>query len=110
MKASYRWLAELSASADLRSDEGGALPAPEEVARLLTSGGLEVEGSTRYGEACDKVLVARVTAKEPHPQRAKLTLVTVDLGGKSRRVVCGAPNVPDVGGLVVLAPLGTHLP
>ena len=101
MKASYRWLAELS---------NGALPPAEEVARLLTSGGLEVEGSTRYGEACDKALVARVTAKEPHPQRAKLTLVTVDLGGKSQRVVCGAPNVPDVGGLVVLAPLGTHLP
>jgi phenylalanyl-tRNA synthetase beta chain len=101
MKASYRWLADLS---------GGALPPAEEVARLLTSGGLEVEGSTRYGEACDKALVARVTAKEPHPQRAKLTLVTVDLGGKSQRVVCGAPNVPEVGGLVVLAPLGTHLP
>src|SRR5581483_4402779 len=30
--------------------------------------------------------------------------------GSSQEVVCGAPNVPEPGGLVVLAPLGTHLP
>ena len=106
MKASYRWLLELLAG----NDPPAEVPSAEEVARYLTSGGLEVEGIARYGEACDKALVARVTAKEPHPQRAKLTLVTVDLGTKSQRVVCGAPNVPEVGGLVVLAPLGTHLP
>ena len=37
-------------------------------------------------------------------------MVTVDRGGSTQEVVCGAPNVPDAGGLVVLAPLGTYLP
>ncbi len=101
MKASYQWLRELS---------GGELPPPAEVARLFTGAGLEVEGSHEFGAACRQVRVAKVVGKEPHPSRAKLTLVTVDLGGTTQRVVCGAPNVPEPGGLVVLAPLGTHLP
>src|SRR5262249_53041432 len=47
----------------------------------------------------------------PHPTRSGLRLVTVDRGeGHEQRVICGAPNVPSPGGLVVLAPLGTHLP
>jgi phenylalanyl-tRNA synthetase beta chain len=37
-------------------------------------------------------------------------MVTVDGGGAPQEVVCGAPNVPETGGLVVLAPLGAHLP
>jgi len=102
MKASYRWLVELLGE--------GNPPSPAEIARLLTGAGLEVEGSAEYGVASKSALVARVVSTEPHPQRAKLLLVTVDLGGKTQRVVCGAPNVPPPGGLVVLAPLGTHLP
>jgi phenylalanyl-tRNA synthetase beta chain len=39
-----------------------------------------------------------------------LRLVTVDRGGAQQEVVCGAPNVPEAGGLVVFAPLGAHLP
>ncbi len=102
MKASYNWLRELL---------GPTFTAgPEEVAERLTRAGLEVESRTKFGEASDKVHVASVVAKEAHPARPKLTLVTVDLGGKTQRVVCGAPNVPEPGGLVVLAPLGTHLP
>jgi phenylalanyl-tRNA synthetase beta chain len=47
----------------------------------------------------------------PHPQKSGLRLVTVDRGGGTQQeIVCGAPNVPEPGGLVVLAPLGTHLP
>ena len=34
----------------------------------------------------------------------------VDRGGPQQEVVCGAPNVPEPGRLVVLAPLGAHLP
>lgn len=102
MRASYRWLCELLPGLD-------AIPEGE-VARLLTGAGLEVEGVERYGEASSEVLVAKVVAKEAHPSRAKLSLVTVDLGSRTQRVVCGAPNVPEPGGLVVLAPLGTYLP
>jgi phenylalanyl-tRNA synthetase beta chain len=46
----------------------------------------------------------------PHPSKSGLRLVTVDRGGATQELVCGAPNVPDPGGLVVLAPLGAHLP
>ena len=46
MKASYRWLVELS---------GGTLPAPEEVARLLTSGGLEIANVPDMKEIEDAV-------------------------------------------------------
>lgn len=102
MRASYGWLCELLPGLD-------AIPA-DEVARLLTGAGLEVEGIERYGAASSEVLVAKVVSKEPHPSRAKLSLVTVDLGSRTQRVVCGAPNVPEPGGLVVLAPLGTYLP
>lgn len=102
MKASYRWLRELLPS----SFDASA----EEVARRLTGAGLEVEGSSRFGEASDSVRVAKVVQREPHPSRAKLSLVTVDAGTGPQTVVCGAPNVPEPGGLVVLAPLGTYLP
>ncbi len=102
MRASYGWLCELVGA-------GFAAP-PTELADRLTRAGLEVEALTPYGEACPHVKVACVLATEPHPARAKLTLVTVDAGGPPQRVVCGAGNVPEPGGLVVLAPLGTHLP
>ena len=56
-------------------------------------------------------MVARVVGKRPHPDAAKLTLVDVDDGsGKATQVVCGAPNVPDAGGLVLWARPGATLP
>lgn len=104
MKASYRWLRELLGHSVLSAS-------PAEVAALLTGVGLEVEALTRFGEASDAVIVAEVVLREPHPSRPKLGLVTVALGeGRTEKVVCGAPNVPEPGGLVVFAPLGTHLP
>lgn len=102
MKASYRWLREL-------------LPAltasPTDVAERFTHAGLEVEGAIAYGQGTEACLVVRVTGVRPHPTKSGLRLVTVDRGGgRVQEVVCGAPNVPDPGGLVVLAPLGAHLP
>ncbi len=104
MKASYNWLRELVPQLD---DDA---PAPAEVAARLTAVGLEVEGIHEYGAATDACLVARVTAVRPHPTKSGLRLVMVDRGGGSQEVVCGAPNVPEPGRLVVLAPLGVHLP
>ncbi|MCA9584227.1 MAG: phenylalanine--tRNA ligase subunit beta [Myxococcales bacterium] len=101
MKASCNWLREL-------------LPAlthdATEIARLLTGAGLEVEGMTEVGAAATVCVVAKVESVRPHPTKSGLRLVTVDRGGASQEVVCGAPNVPEPGGLVVLAPLGAHLP
>ncbi|MBK8938658.1 MAG: phenylalanine--tRNA ligase subunit beta [Polyangiaceae bacterium] len=106
MKASYGWLREL-----LSTGAGAPFDAPpSEVAARLTGAGLEVEGQTELGAASRAVVVAKVLAKESHPSRPKLSLVTVEAGRGPERVVCGAPNVPEAGGLVVLARLGTHLP
>src|SRR5258707_8221425 len=101
MKASYRWLRALIPRLE-------ALPA--EIANRLTHAGLEVEGMHAYGAGLEPLVVAAVRQVEQHPGRSGLKLVTVDRGGREERVVCGAPNVPAPGGLVVLAPLGTRLP
>jgi phenylalanyl-tRNA synthetase beta chain len=102
MKASYRWLRELVPN---------LTASPEELAARLIGGGLEVEGKARFGEGAAACVVAEVVSMRPHPQRAQLRLVTVKRGtAEPLEVICGAPNVPDPGGLVVLAPLGARLP
>lgn len=101
MKASYRWLRELLPELDA---------SPRDLAARLTAAGLEVEGMTEYGAGAEACLVAKVTGVRPHPTKSGLRLVMIDRGGAEQEVVCGAPNVPDPGGLVVLAPLGAKLP
>jgi phenylalanyl-tRNA synthetase beta chain len=101
MKVSYNFIRELLPTLSA---------SPEEVAERLAAAGLAVDAVTAYGAALAEVRVARVTAIEPHPKRSGLRLVTVDRGGSSQKVVCGAANVPEAGGLVVLAPLGAKLP
>lgn len=102
MKASYRWLRELVPS---------LTASPREVAASLTGVGIEVEAILEYGVASDHVVLARVEGVRPHPSKSGLRLVMVDRGGGAKQeLVCGAPNVPEPGWLVVLAPLGVHLP
>lgn len=101
MKASYRWITELVP---------GLKASAHEVAERLTGAGLEVEGVHEFGAGTLPVVIAEVRKVEPHPKREKLRLVTVDRGDGEQRVVCGAPNVPEPGGLVALAPLGATLP
>jgi phenylalanyl-tRNA synthetase beta chain len=101
MKASVRWLRELCP--ELPGDAAA-------IATRLTSAGLEVEGTEAFGLGAEACFVARVVSTRPHPSRTGLRLVTVDRGTVQQEVVCGAPNVPEAGGLVVLAPLGAHLP
>jgi phenylalanyl-tRNA synthetase beta chain len=101
MRASYRWLKELLP--DLQAS-------PSEVAQRLAAAGLAVDGIHTFGAGLETILVARVLAKQPHPKRASLNLVTIDRGDAEQVVVCGASNVPEPGGLVVLAPLGATLP
>ena len=102
MKASYNWIRELVP---------GLTASASELATRLTSAGLEVEGQATFGGGLDTCLIVTITAARPHPQRANLQLVTIDGGSfGSKELVCGAPNVPPPGGLVVLAPVGTHLP
>jgi phenylalanyl-tRNA synthetase beta chain len=101
MKASYTWI---------RSLVPGLTASARELADRFTAAGLEVEGVHEYGAASASCVVAKVVSTRPHPTKSGLTLVTVDRGGPTQEVVCGAPNVPPPGGLVVLAPLGATLP
>lgn len=102
MKASVNWLCELVPS----------LPRnPLMIAEVLTKLGLEVEGIHSFGAASSACVVAKVVWKKAHPQRENLTLVGVMDGSEHTvEIVCGASNVPEPGGLVVLAKVGTHLP
>lgn len=106
MRVSLRWLREL-------------LPAlPKDaavVAELLTDIGLAVDGVADFAGRFDGCVVAEVKRIEPHPSRSNLRLVTVRRGNGSgtndeQTVVCGASNVPEAPGLVILAGIGANLP
>ncbi len=101
MRVSYNWLREILPELTL---------SPGEVADRLNAAGIAVDGMEQRGTALAEVRVARVTRVEAHPKRTGLRLVTVDHGHGTQTVVCGASNVPEVGGLVALAPLGAKLP
>ena len=103
MKASYRWIKSLVPQ---------LTASPEELAARITAAGLEVEGMQRFGVGGEACVMAKVVSVRAHPTKSGLRLVTVVRGGDNvpQEVVCGAPNVPEPEGLVVLAPLGTHLP
>jgi phenylalanyl-tRNA synthetase beta chain len=101
MRVSLNWLRELIPALDLSAAEIGD---------KLTALGLELEGSIKVGAGLDAVEICEVRSVEPHPNRDRLQLVTVARKGTEQRVVCGAANVPQPGGSVVLAPLGSTLP
>lgn len=99
MQIAYSWLMDY-------------LPQPvsiEELSKILTSIGLEVEGYEK-AEAIPGSLaglvIGQVMTCVPHPNADKLKITTVDIGGAAVvPVVCGAANVA-AGQKVVLAPVG----
>ncbi len=124
MLVSQRWLTELVPA--LERD-------PEEIAEALTAVGLAVDGLVDCTAALRPVVIATVKAVAPHPQRAQLQLVTVQIANSTPTttqvgslpprpasqsagsaseitVVCGAANVPPEGHQVVFAPVGAKLP
>jgi len=100
MLISLNWIREL-VSVDADDDA---------IANRLTMAGFEVEAIERLGEGIQGVTIAEVKERVPHPQADRLTLVTVDDSKQTRRVVCGAQNVPGPGGKVALVLPGTVLP
>lgn len=82
----------------------------EELSNILTSIGLEVEG-TEPVEAVkgslEGLVIGEVMTCEKHPNADKLNLTTVNVGsGEPLKIVCGAPNVA-AGQRVVVATVGT---
>jgi phenylalanyl-tRNA synthetase beta chain len=98
MTISYQWLQSY-------------LPRPialDELSRILTSVGLEVEGteiieSVKGG--LEGLVIGEVLTCAPHPDADKLRVTTVNIGDTVLNIVCGAPNVA-AGQKVVVAPVG----
>ncbi|MFC2104171.1 phenylalanine--tRNA ligase subunit beta [Bacteroidota bacterium] len=102
MKISYNWLKNYI-NTDL---------SVEEVSKILTNTGLEVEGIEHFESVkggLEGLMIGKVTSCKKHPNADKLTVTTVDIGnGEELPIVCGAPNVAE-GQKVVVATVGTIL-
>jgi len=81
---------------------------PGDLADRLTLAGFEVEAVESVAPACRGVVVGRVLKVEAHPQADRLRLAEVETGGRTFRVVCGAPNL-EAGVLYPFAPPGAVL-
>ncbi|MCB0478280.1 MAG: phenylalanine--tRNA ligase subunit beta [Crocinitomicaceae bacterium] len=85
---------------------------PEQVSKILTDTGLEVEGVEKVQAikgGLEGVVIGEVLTKEKHPDADRLNVTTVNLGnGEPVQIVCGAPNV-DVGQKVPVATVGATL-
>jgi phenylalanyl-tRNA synthetase beta chain len=81
----------------------------EEIAELLTMGGIEVEAIDHVGGGLQDVLTAKIEKITPHPSSDKLSLAHISLGKKKLQVVCGAPNI-SVGQIVPYVGPGAVLP
>ncbi len=99
MLVSFNWLKEF-----VRIEQS-----PEEIAELLTMGGIEVEGLSHVGDKLGLVYTAKIEEITPHPSSDKLSLATISLGDRKEMVVCGAPNI-QVGQIVPYAAPGAVLP
>ncbi|GAB3993048.1 phenylalanine--tRNA ligase subunit beta [Spirosoma daeguense] len=102
MEVSYKWLQDFI---DLTES-------PEEVGKLLTSTGLEVEGIEKIEAVpggLEGVIIGEVLTCAKHPDADKLSLTTVDVGAEQPLpIVCGAPNVA-AGQKVIVALVGATL-
>lgn len=102
MKISYKWLKQY-VDTDL---------SPEEIAKIFTNTGLEVEGIEQYESVkggLEGLVIGQVKTCSKHPNADKLSVTTVDIGDeKELPIVCGAPNVAE-GQKVVVAKVGSKL-
>ena len=85
----------------------------DELARLLTMSGMEVEEQRPAAPPFSGIVVAEILTADQHPNADRLRVCTVDAGPHSKdgplQIVCGAPNAR-VGIRVPLALVGAELP
>ena len=102
MKISYNWLKTLI-NIDIDANE---------VAKLLTDSGLEVESIETFESVkggLEGIVVGEVIEKIKHPEADKLSLTKVNIGGTELlNIVCGASNVA-AGQKVLVATIGTTI-
>ena len=81
---------------------------PDEIAKILTMAGLEVDGYETLTFPFQGIVVGEVMEVQKHPNADKLTIATVTDGKDSYQVVCGAPNCRQ-GLKTAFAPIGAIL-
>src|SRR5450432_436778 len=100
MKISYNWLKEF-----IDTDK-----TPQEISKILTGTGLEVETLEQVQAVpggLEGLVVGYVKDCLPHPNADRLRVTKVDVGtGEDLQIVCGAHNVA-AGQKVVVATVGT---
>ncbi len=99
MLVSLRWLQDYI-DIDVSADE---------LAKLLTMAGLEVDSVEETSPGFSGVVVSKVLSVKPHPNSDKLSLCEVTTGKETFPIVCGAPNVSE-GILSPLAKVGAEIP
>ncbi len=99
MQVSHEWLNEF---VDL---EGIT---PEQIAHSLTMSGLEVEEVEYKKPAFENIKTAKIIKIDNHPNADKLHIVTLDLKGIEKSVVCGAQNI-EIGQIVPYATVGSKV-
>lgn len=103
MKISLSWLNDFI---DLKDYQARA----DELAKMLTAAGIEVESVADNTKAFAHIKIGRLLEVGQHPNADRLTVCRVDVGeGSPRQIVCGAKN-HRVGDLVVAALPGAVLP
>lgn len=80
----------------------------EQLAKTFNAIGLEVDRVVRY-RIPENIVVGKVLTCEKHPDADKLNVCQVDVGGETRQIVCGAPNVA-AGQFVPVAVVGAVMP
>ncbi len=99
MRVPVGWLADFL---DLPTSE------PDELEKILTSLGHEVEGIEPFKPTFEDVIVGRVESVQPHPNADRLRFARVFDGTTTHDVVCGAWNF-DAGALIAYAQVGSQL-
>ncbi len=100
MRLSLNWLNEYVDLRDLTTDQ---------IAKVLTDLGLEVEEVEELRPIPQGIVVGRVLSTSKHPNADTLTCCLVDIGrgGEPLKIVCGAPNArADI--KVAVATVGTE--
>jgi len=102
MKISYNWLKEF-----VDTDK-----TPEEISKILTGTGLEVESLEKVQPipgGLEGLVIGYVKERSQHPNADRLSITKVDVGtGEDLQIVCGAHNVA-AGQKVVVATVGTSV-
>lgn len=103
MKISLKWLNDYI-------DIHDYFAKPQELANLLTAGGIEVEGVQNLAKQFEHVVIGHILKKDQHPNADRLSLCQVATGeGVLHQIVCGARN-HNAGDNVVVALPGAILP